>query len=92
MPEPVRITVELQHTLGLSLTACGEAVNNAVATYAVKHRLLLEEVAAYWQGFAWSANGQRLATYTVCQRPLSPHERHNIRKTAKDKAARADAK
>lgn len=92
MPESEHIYVEVQPTLGLSLAACGEAINNAVAAYAVKHRLLLEEVAAYWQGFAWSASGQLLATYIVGQRRLEPSTLHDLRKRARAKASRADAK
>jgi hypothetical protein len=91
MPETIRITVELQHTLGPSLRACDEALSNAVAAYAVKHRLLLEEVGAYWHGFTWSANGQLLSSYLIGQRPLSSYELASLRKNAKTKAARGSS-
>lgn len=89
MPETVRITIELDDSLSSSLAKCSEEINNAVAAYAVRHRLLLEEVAAHWRGLAYNANGCRIAAYLIAPRLLTSCERCNLHSSAKQKAARA---
>lgn len=88
MPATERISIPLEEHLLASVASCEESINNAVAAYAVKHRLLLEEVAAYYQGVAKSTQGHIFAVYLVGQRMMSYAERNSIRKCASAKAKR----
>lgn len=90
MPETERFAVPLQKSFRPTVANIEETLNNAVAAYAVKHRLLIEEVAAYFQGFAVGAK-ECVAVYLVCQLPMSATERASIRKCAAEKARKAAA-
>ena len=89
MPPAELLNLPLGPALEDTLYSMNEVLNNAVAAYAVKHRLLMEEVAVYGVGVK-RIKGNACISYQLSQRKMSYRELQDLKKSAARKAAKAE--